>query len=157
MKLKQKICIVVGLLMLCIFQPTLYGADIRFKKDEYIRIAQPVIKDNLITFDSQINIIGEAREGLDITIQVYENLETDEDPVTYTVKKVGATQTFNQLIDLKEGNNVVAIQYVYVADKKESPLSGVMYFTINRKPEKTKQLMINYRVGQGEVTSEIKK
>lgn len=122
--------------------------SITFEKDEYVRVTQPIKKDGVTsTFDSQINIMGEAREGTNIVITVSlsaeENVENKILPVKYELSVVGATQTFNQLIELNEGTNIIVISYTNVNTKD---VYGEMTITIKRENEDTKKAMKNYIV-----------
>ena len=52
--------------------PTGTSSAITFEKDEYVRITQSLAgKEEIQTFDSQINIMGEARTGTAIEIVIY--------------------------------------------------------------------------------------
>lgn len=124
-------------------------SSITFKKDEYVRITQSLEnKEEIQTFDSQINIMGEARKGTNIEIIVYTGEKVDHPVATqtnnykvYKLKEVGATQLFSQLIDLYEGDNGtegqnnILIKYTYPADEK----SGSFYIKIIRKAEAEKE------------------
>lgn len=123
--------------------PTSTSSAITFAKDEYVRITQSLEnKEEIQTFDSQINIMGEARTGTTIELIVYTGDKVDKPEATetnhyktYTLKEVGATMLFSQLIDLKEGQNNVIIKYSYPADDK----TGNINIKIIRKPEKEKE------------------
>ncbi|WP_053983052.1 hypothetical protein [Niameybacter massiliensis] len=118
------------------------SSAITFKKDEYVRITQSLNKEKIQTFDSQINIMGEARTGTKIEIIVYtgEKMDTPAPTETnsykvYKVKEVGATKMFSQLIDLSEGTNHVIIKYTYEPDDKR----GSQSIIIERKTEVEKE------------------
>lgn len=119
------------------------SSSITFKKDEYVRIAQSLEnKDEIQTFDAQINIMGEARKGTNIEIIVYTGEKVEKPVATetnhykvYKLKEVGATQLFSQLIDLSEGQNNVIIKYTYPPDEK----SGSFHAKIMRKSEVEKE------------------
>lgn len=123
--------------------PTSTSSAITFEKDEYVRMTQSLEnKTKIETFDSQINIMGEARTGTAIEIIVYTGEKVDSPSATesndykvYTVKEVGATKLFSQLIDLKEGQNNVIVKYTYAPDNK----TGKIYITIVRKDEAEKE------------------
>ena len=130
--------------------PTSTSSAITFEKDEYVRITQSLAgKEEIQTFDSQINIMGEARTGTAIEIIVYTGDKVDNPKATdtnnyktYTLKEVGATMLFSQLIDLKEDQNNVVISYSYPADEK----TGKIYLTIIRKTEKEKEQIKSFIV-----------
>ncbi|MGL5676498.1 MAG: hypothetical protein ACRDDX_08790 [Cellulosilyticaceae bacterium] len=108
-----------------------------------VRITQPPKKDDIQTFDSQMNVMGEAIVGTDIIISVtYDtnlvDLQEDQKTVEYKLKTVGATQTFNQLIDLKEGENTIVLRYVNGSDK------GILTLKIKRMSESERQLIKSY-------------
>lgn len=110
-----------------------------------VRITQPSYKESIQTFDSQMNIMGEATKDTKITVIVYYGDEVDvltEDTVkdVYELKPVGATKAFSQLINLKEGRNNIIIKYIYeLGDEK-----GQIKMTIIRRAQAEKQLMRSY-------------
>ena len=121
-------------------------------EDGYIsRITQPN-KINMTTFESKINLMGEALyQGTEITIEVYDTktfIKAGKTEVVYKtlptniyeLGKVGATKTFNQLLDLAEGENKIVVHYL--ADKVEDE----MVFYITRESEENKQQIKNYIV-----------
>lgn len=117
--------------------------------DGYIRIAQPT-KVSTSTFESKINLMGETKKGTEITIAVYNKKDNtkstseykDEPTTTYELSTVGLTGTFNQLIDLLEGDNKIVLSYVNTQDNKKD----YMIFYINRGSEQDKELLKNYLV-----------
>lgn len=128
--------------------------SITFKEGEYVRITQPSLVENAPTFDSQTNVMGEAREGTIIKIEVAvgSTEETAEKVLhdktlgkyrLYELATVGATQTFNQLIDLGEGMNVIKISYTH---EDKADVYGSMKFTIERKKQAIKEDLKNYNV-----------
>lgn len=112
---------------------------IKFEEDEYIRITTPQAKDEVKTFEKQINVMGEARANTKLTITVY--YENPEERLragkaiskTYDLIEVGATSTFNQSIELEVGKNRIVIKYEY--DKK----TGTQEFIITRQSEEEKE------------------
>lgn len=120
-------------------------SGIQFKENEFVRITQPTIKD---TFESQINIIGEARINTAIKIKVIyptkegqESQEGKEAYKIYELKEVGVTQTFNQLIDLEVGENTVVIS-VQHKDSEDIPNKTI---SITRKSEQTKDELAKFK------------
>ncbi|OON90920.1 MAG: hypothetical protein ATN32_02940 [Candidatus Epulonipiscium fishelsonii] len=99
---------------------------------EYLHITQPL--DNTTTFDSQINMMGEAIEGIEIVIVVSQ----DEVYNLYDVGIVGATETFNQLIDLYEGDNFISVAGRYDEIVMEET------FQVRREPKKNKDKLQNF-------------
>lgn len=130
--------------------PTSTSSAITFEKDEYVRITQSLEnKEEIQTFDSQINIMGEARKGTKIDIIVYTGEKVDSPVATesnnykvYTVKEVGATMLFSQLIDLKEGQNNILIKYIYPPNEK----TGKIELKIVRKTDKEKEQIKSFIV-----------
>lgn len=117
---------------------------IKFADGEYIRITQPINKDETKTFEKQLNVMGEARSGAKITIVVsYENQEqrlVSGKPIskTYELSDVGATQTFNQLIDLEVGKNKIVVKYEY------GKVTGTEEIYIERQSEENKEKLKNF-------------
>ncbi|MDF2614100.1 MAG: hypothetical protein K0S71_1886 [Clostridia bacterium] len=110
-------------------------------EDKYVRITQPT-KVNTSTFESKMNIAGETSQGTEIVIEVY-NIQADKDDISllkaskvYELKTVGITKSFNQLIELLEGENKVVLTYTNEKDKKDKE---EMIFYIIRESEKTKE------------------
>ncbi|MEG0326021.1 MAG: hypothetical protein RR618_05780 [Cellulosilyticaceae bacterium] len=138
---------------------TTTSQSITFEKDEYVRITQPIKKDGVTcTFDSQINVMGEAREGTNVVITVSlsteENMEEKKLPVKYELPVVGATQTFNQLIELNEGTNIIMISYTNLNTKN---VYGEMTFTLKREKEDTKKAIKGYIVDQKVILDKVGK
>ena len=150
---KQVIIFLFAMVMVFGFQMTTY-AWVQFDEGEYIRITQPTNKEYKpnITFDSQVNLMGEARVGTVINIKVYDKyiIEDEEDFFVkdlakkyldalideFDLKPVGSTNTFNQLIDLEDGENTIVITYSVGEDKEE-----VIYLFITKKE---KGILENY-------------
>ena len=127
--------------------------DVLVSEDDYVRITQPS-KINMSTFESKINLMGEiiggTKKGTEITISIYNKKEgtktyKDEATYTYTLSKVGSTGTFNQLLELTEGDNKIVLAYVNTQDSKNDK----MVFFITRETEESKELIKNYNVFQG--------
>lgn len=119
---------------------------IKFAEDEYLRITQPISKEDTKTFEKQLNVMGEARANTKATITVY--YENPEQRViagkavskTYELSEVGATQTFNQLIDLEVGKNKIVIKYEY------GKVAGSYELYIVRQSEVEKEQLKNFLV-----------
>lgn len=113
-------------------------------EDGNVRITQPN-KIHLTTFESKINLMGQTKKGTTITIEIYnskENAKSEEPIKTYEVGTVGVTGTFNQLIELAEGENRIVVIY---ANSKEK-MDDEMIFYITREPEESKKLIKEYIV-----------
>ncbi|MGL4346235.1 MAG: hypothetical protein ACRCTE_13635 [Cellulosilyticaceae bacterium] len=117
---------------------------IKFEQDEYIRVTQPLNKDDAKTFERQLNVMGEARTNTQITITVYyeksELRVAQGKPVskTYEMVEVGATQSFNQLIDLEVGKNKIILKYVSGEEVDSCE------FYITRQSEAEKEQLKNF-------------
>lgn len=123
-------------------------------EDGYIsRITQPN-KINTTTFESKINLMGEASsQKTKITVEIYntktvvkadkiEAVFKSEPTNTYKLGEVGTTCTFSQLLDLAVGENKVVIKYVNAAGKVDDEMT----FYITRESEENKQQLKNYVV-----------
>ncbi|WP_069999246.1 hypothetical protein [Cellulosilyticum sp. I15G10I2] len=123
--------------------------DIIVSEDKYVRISE-LAKASTSTFESKMNIMGETKQGTDIVIEVYntktDNLSLSKNVTSYTLNTVGITETFNQLIELLEGENKVVLTYTNEKDKKDKLQ---MIFYITRESEETKELLKNMRVYAG--------
>jgi len=133
--------------------------DVLMSEDEYVRITQPT-KVNTSTFESKINIMGEAKFGTNITIEVG-SVSTDKDnkllpklPKIYELNTVGVTETFNQLIELFEGQNEVVFTYTNEKDKR---VRGSMSFMVTREPEETKESLKTYIAKPGLMLENVSK
>lgn len=124
-------------------------ATITFEEEEYVRITQPLTEDIVRTFDSEMNIMGESRMDTELRIVTYtattdKKIEnpSEETPnyTEYKLKKVGATQTFSQLIKLYEGFNHIIIYYTY----EDHDEDGMINIVIERKSEEVKEQIKNY-------------
>jgi len=113
--------------------------EIIVSEDKYVRITQPT-KVNTSTFESKINIMGETSQGTDIVIEVYNTKPSkntiSKDAKVYKLNTVGITETFNQLIELLEGENKVVLIYTNTKDKKNQE---EMIYYITRESEETKE------------------
>ncbi len=171
MKYIKKIIVLCMLSLMGVFSTTIYAAEssnvvvkseqkddktIEYlaSEDGYIsRITQPN-KINMTTFESKINLMGEASsQGTEITIEIYntktitkagktETIFKTEPTYAYKLGKVGATCTFNQILDLSEGENQIVVKYINVTDKVDNK----MIFYITRESEENKQQIKNFVV-----------
>lgn len=110
-------------------------------EDGHIRISK-LAKINTFTFDSIMNVEGQAKQNTNITITVNqitadkENTITIVDSKIYELSKIGITESFNQLIELFEGTNQVVLVYSNTKDKQ---MDGEMSFIVIKEPEQTKE------------------
>ncbi len=128
--------------------------EIIVSEDKYVRITQPT-KVNTSTFESKMNVMGETSQGTEITIEVY-NTSLDKKGISlvknvtvYTVKTVGITETFNQFIELLEGENKIVLIYTNEKDKKNKEK---MIFYVTRESEEKKEFIKTYNVFQDSKT-----
>lgn len=159
-RMKKTICLIFFASVACIGSsvyanttnmPPTAGTTSAAKTEEkkYVGITQPIPKEVIQTFDSQMNIMGEASVGTEISIIVYygeevNNFEEVTDKDEYKLKTVGATKTFNQLIHLREGQNNVVLSYQYA----DNGGKGVITIKIIRKPESEKEMIKGYMAPQ---------
>lgn len=154
---------VIGFLVviICILVPktifantgTPKASPIQFEKDEYMRITQP-IKDKMAVFEKDVNVMGEARYGTIISIQLFNKKEDElaypRKPYrTYKLDEVGMSQTFNELIQLQEGDNKVRLVYEYTNSNGEL-IDGRIVVYITRKSEAEKEVLKSLRIDSTE-------
>lgn len=131
---------------------------VTFEKDEYVRITQPT-KMNTATFDAKMNVMGEARVGTNIKLEVQNIKSTKEakqvvqNTKVYELNTVGVTKTFNQLIELAEGENHVLVTYTH---EKNEEINGTLTFIITREPESKKEALKNYIVTTDKLENVVK-
>ncbi len=117
-------------------------SSVIFDETEYVRITQPIVDNEeeyvITTFEHQINMMGEARAGTQLIVTVQHSDETSK---LYELELVGATQTFNQLIELGERQNLITIYYSHEAFDEH--MHSLM-FQIYRQPEENKSQLKNY-------------
>ncbi|NLI88800.1 MAG: hypothetical protein GX366_00095 [Epulopiscium sp.] len=125
------------------------ASPIRFNQNEYVRITQP-IRDRMIVFDKQLNVTGEARYNVKITMQLYNKKENAKafpaKPYrTYYLDPVGFSQTFNELIELREGDNRIRIIYQYTNPQGQRA-SAQTVIHVTRKSAAEKHALKNLRI-----------
>ncbi len=136
-------------------------SPIQFEKDEYVRITQP-IKDKMSVFDKELNVTGEARYNVKITMQLFSKKENDRlyprsAYRTYDLDPIGFSQTFNELIELREGDNKMRLNYDYTNSAGEY-IEGRIVVYVNRRTEEEKTALKNLRIDTTEqFTSSVKK
>ncbi len=113
-------------------------------EDSSIRITLDAKKYyDLCTFEAQLNLEGGAKEGTNITIKV-NNISKDKNRLVlgtkeYKVATVGSTASFNQLIELFDGQNEINLTYTHEKDKK---IQGNMIFVIEKFTESDKNKIL---------------
>ncbi len=125
------------------------ASPIQFEKDEYIRITQP-IKDKMSVFDKDLNVTGEARYNVKIKMQLFNKKENDRlyprnAYRTYDLDPVGFSQTFNELVELREEENKIRFLYEYTNDKGEY-IEGRIVIYVTRRTEEEKTALKNLRI-----------
>ncbi|HHX62782.1 MAG TPA: hypothetical protein GX707_19030 [Epulopiscium sp.] len=137
------------------------ASPIQFEQNEYFRITQP-IKDKMSVFDKDLNVTGEARYNVKIRMQLFNKIENDrlypQDAYrTYELDPVGFSQTFNELIELREGDNKIRFLYEYTNDKNEL-IEGRLIIYVTRRTEEEKIAIKNLRIDNMEqFTGDVKK
>lgn len=153
------------LLVLCIMLPQSVFANttsaavrkaspIQFDKDEYIRITQP-IRDRMSVFDQALNVTGEARYNVKITMQLFNKAESARvfprnAYRTYYLDPVGFSQTFNELIELREGDNRIRVGYEY-SNAQGQYTQGRILIYVTRKSAAEKSALKNLRIDNTEI------
>ena len=137
------------------------ASPIQFEKDEYVRITQP-IRDKMSVFDKDLNVTGEARYNVKIKMQLFTKKENDRlyprnAYRTYDLDPIGFSQTFNELVELREGDNKIRLLYEYTNAKGEYSEGRIVVY-VNRRTEQEKLALKNLRIDTTEqFTSTIKK
>ena len=129
------------------------ASPIQFEADEYFRLTQP-IKDKIAVFDKDVNVTGEARYKTVIKMQLFNKKENEriyprDAYCTYDLDPVGMSQTFSELIELKQGENKVRFIYSYENKNKEL-VEGRVVIYITRKSEAEKAAIKNLRIDNTE-------
>ena len=153
------------LLMLCLMLPKTIFANttsagvtkaspIQFEKDEYIRITQP-ITDKMSVFDKDLNVTGEARYNVKITMQLFNKRENERVYPrnayrSYNLDPVGFSQTFNELIELREGDNKIRLVYEYT-NAKGDYTEGRIVIYVTRRSAAEKIALKNLRIDNTEI------
>lgn len=88
----------------------------------YLRITQIIqnsqnVKINTSTYDSKLLLSGKVSKDTEITIKIFN--EVDEEEAQIYELTVGATGTFSQVAEIREGDNTIVIYYVNKKDGKE--------------------------------------
>lgn len=125
------------------------ASPIQFEKDEYVRITQP-LKDKMSVFDKDLNVTGEARYNVNIKLQLFNKKESDRlypstAYRTYDLDPIGFSQTFNELIELREGDNKLRLVYNYTTAQGDF-IEGRIVIYVNRRTEQEKTALKNLRI-----------
>lgn len=161
---KVKKSIVFMTMILCLLLPKTIFANttgagvskaspIQFQRDEYVRITQPV-KERISVFDKSLNITGEARYNVKIKMQLFNKRESDRlyprnAYRSYDLDPIGFSQTFNELVELREGDNKIRLVYEYT-DGKGVRTDGRIVIYVTRKTEADRVALRNLRIDSTE-------
>ena len=106
----------------------------------YLRITQIIqnsqnVKINTSTYDNKLLLSGKVNKGTDITIKIFN--ETNEEDAQVFELAVGATSTFSQAAEVREGDNTIVIYYV---NKKDGIEDYVTFQVIRESKESMKAI-----------------
>ncbi len=111
--------------------------------DGYLRITQIIqnsqnVKINTSTYDSNLLLSGKANKGTEITIKIFN--ETNEEEAQVYELTVGATETFSQATEVREGDNTIVIYY---ANKKDG-IEDYVTFRVSRESTENMKAIQSY-------------
>lgn len=109
----------------------------------YLRITQIIqnsqnVKVNTSTYDSKLLLSGKVSKGTEITIKIFN--EANEKEAQIYELTVGATETFSQAAEVKEGANTIVIYYTNKKDGKEDYVT----FYVSRAPKENMKAIQSY-------------
>lgn len=109
----------------------------------YLRVTQIIqnsqnVKVNTSTYDSKLLLSGKVSKGTAITIKIF-NEANEEEAQIYELT-VGATETFSQAAEVKEGANTIVIYYTNKNDGKEDYVT----FYVSREPKENMKAIQSY-------------
>lgn len=109
----------------------------------YLRITQIIqnsqnVKVNTSTYDSKLLLSGKVSKGTEITIKIFN--EANEKEAQIYELTVGATETFSQAAEVKEGANTIVIYYTNKKDGKEDYLT----FYVSRESKENMKAIQSY-------------
>lgn len=98
----------------------------------YLRITQIIqnsqnVKINTSTYDSKLLLSGKVSKETEITIKIFN--EADEEEAQIYELTVGATGTFSQAAEIREGDNTIVIYYV----NKKDGIEDYVTFYVSRE------------------------
>lgn len=111
--------------------------------DGYLRITQIIqnsrnVKVHTSTYDSKLLLSGKVSKGTALTIKIY-NEEDEENAEIYELT-VGATETFSQAAEVREGDNTIVVYYTNKKDGKEDYVT----FYVNRESTEKMKAIQSY-------------
>ena len=106
----------------------------------YLRITQIIqnsqnVKINTSTYDSKLLLSGKISKGTEVTIKIFN--EADEEKAQIYELTVGATETFSQAAEIREGDNTIVIYY---ANKKDGKEDYVTFYVSRESKENMKAI-----------------
>lgn len=109
----------------------------------YLRITQIIqnsqnVRVNTSTYDNKLLLSGKASKGTALTIKIF-NQGDEEDAQAYELV-VGATETFSQAAEIREGDNTIVIYYTNKKDGKEDYVT----FYVNRESKENMKAIKSY-------------
>lgn len=112
----------------------------------YLRITQIIqnsrnVKVNTSTYDSKLLLSGKASKGTALTIKIFNEADEEDKAQIYELT-VGATETFSQAAEVREGDNTIVIYYTNKKDGKEDYVT----FYVNRESTENMKAIQSYLV-----------
>ena len=109
----------------------------------YLRITQIIqnsqnVKINTSTYDSKLLLSGKISKGTAVTIKIFN--EADEEKAQIYELTVGATETFSQAAEIREGDNTIVIYYANKKDGKEDYVT----FYVSRESKESMKAIQSY-------------
>ena len=109
----------------------------------YLRITQIIqnsqnVKINTSTYDSKLLLSGKISKGTEVTIKIFN--EADEEKAQIYELTVGATETFSQAAEIREGDNTIVIYYTNKKDGKEDYVT----FYVSRESKESMKAIQSY-------------
>lgn len=109
----------------------------------YLRITQIIqnsqnVKINTSTYDSKLLLSGKISKGTEVTIKIFN--EADEEKAQIYELTVGATETFSQAAEVREGDNTIVIYYTNKKDGKEDYVT----FYVSRESKENMKAIQSY-------------
>lgn len=106
----------------------------------YLRITQIIqnsqnVRVNTSTYDNKLLLSGKVNKGTALTIKIF-NQSDEENAQVYDLV-VGATETFSQAAEIREGDNTIVIYYV---NKKEGKEDYVSFYVKRESTENMKAI-----------------
>lgn len=163
---KMKILVVLGMmLMMGFFTGSLYanefdephnieaktvekdGKNVEYlvstNDDGYLRITQIIqnsqnVKINTSTYDSKLLLSGKVNKETTLTIKIF-NEAKEEEAQIYELT-VGATETFSQAAEVREGDNTIVIHYV----NKKDGIEDYVTFHVSRESTENMKAIQSY-------------